>query len=241
MIIEIAKNYCELSKKAAKKAAGYINNNPDTLVCFAAGDTPLGMFRELVTMQSNGEVDLSSVWYAELDEWMGLGIKDTGSCARVMNDAFFKAVSKERVHLFDGLDNNTERQCRKMEDWIASHGGIGFTLLGIGMNGHIGFNEPGTPDAEGCFTVALDDVTKEVSRKYFGKELPVTTGITIGWRELLKARAAVLMASGKGKAPIIKTSLQGPITLDVPASLFQKHSALTVMLDEDAAELLGCI
>lgn len=240
MKIIIVENHNELSVLVAQKIATYINHNPNTLVCFAAGDTPLGMLRELVTMQSRKEVDLSSVWYAQLDEWIGLGIEDIGSCVRVMTDVFFGPanIPKERIHLFDGLDPDTNGQCRAMEKWIAAHGGIGLTLLGIGMNGHIGFNEPGTPDREGCFTVSLDDTTKSVSVKYFGAERSVSTGITIGWYELMQARTAILMVCGEAKAPIVKASLKGEVTVDVPASLFQNHSSLTVMLDKAAASLL---
>ena len=240
MKIITAKDYCELSLLAAQKTADYINANPGSLICFPAGDTPLGMYAELVAMQKRGEVDLMSVWYAQLDEWVGLGPGDTGSCIRVMADAFFvpACISRTRVKLFNGLDPDLERQCREMEDWLASHGGIGYAVLGVGMNGHIGFNEPGTPDTEGCIIVKLDDTTKTVSKKYFGKEMPVTTGLTIGWRTLLDARSVVFMAGGATKAPIIKDALEGPVTTRLPASLFQNHRDITVMLDKDAASLL---
>jgi len=238
MTVEISNNYNELSIQVSEKIAGYINAMPGTLVCLAAGNTPLGAFRELVAMQERGEVDLSSVWYAGLDEWIGLGPGDVGSCAQVMNEALYKHISKERIRIFDGLDSDEEKQCRDMENWIKSHGGLGFTLLGIGMNGHIGFNEPGASDAEGCFLVDLDDITKSVSKKYFGKELPIAKGITIGWRTLFNAGNVVLMASGKEKAPIVKAALQGPVTPDIPATQFKKHNKLTVMLDKDAASLI---
>ena len=240
MNIEITTDYNELSIKAAKKVADYINSNPNKLVCFAAGNTPLGMLRELVTIQDRGEVDLSTVYYAALDEWVGLGLDDAGSCVKVMTDVFYQpaGIPKKMIHLFNGLDKNTDRQCREMERWLSSHGGIGFTLLGIGMNGHIGLNEPGTPETEGCLSVPLADITKLVSFKYFGRELPITTGITIGLRTLLGACTVVLLASGSAKAPIIKSSLQGPITLSVPASLFQKHENIFAMLDKKAASLL---
>ena len=238
MIVEVANDYNELSVITAKKVAEYIKSAPGTLVCLAAGNTPLGVFRELVRMQELGEVDLSSVWYAGLDEWIGIGSDDEGSCAQVMYNALYKHIPVERIRIFDGLDTDSEKQCRDMEKWIASHDGIGFTLLGIGMNGHIGFNEPGAPDIEGCFTIALDDVTKSVSKKYFNKEQNVSTGITIGWRTLFEARYVIFMASGKEKSQIVRKALREPMTKDVPASLFREHKNLTVMLDEEAASLL---
>ena len=239
MVINVAEDYKDLSAKTAQKVAEYITANPDALICFAAGNTPLGVFSELVSMQDRGEIDLSACYYIGLDEWVGLGINDAGSCACVMHEALYNYIPKERVLMFDGLAEDVNGECRRVEDWINEHGGIGFALLGIGMNGHIGFNEPGTPDAEGCFAVVLDDVTKSVSKKYFGRERDVEFGITIGWRTLFNADEVVLMASGSEKAQIVKKSLQGEITPTVPASLMQKHSNLTFMLDKDAAGLVS--
>jgi len=210
MRIAIAEDYDELSEMAAHATAEYINNNPETLICLAAGDTPLGMLEILVDMHRHKEVDLSTVYYAGLDEWVGLGPEDIGSCAKVMSDAFYNpaGIPKDRIHVFDGLDKDIDKQCRSMEAWISHHGGIGFTLLGIGMNGHIGFNEPGTPDTKGCFSVKLDNTTKTVSAKYFGKSRPVSTGMTIGWRTLLDAQTGIIMASGELKAPIVKAAVE---------------------------------
>jgi len=241
MRLAIAADYDELSEMAAQAAAEYINNNPETLICLAAGDTPLGMLDCLVDMQRHGEVDLSTVYYAGLDEWVGLGPEDVGSCIKVMSDAFYgpAGIPKDRIHVFDGLDKDIDKQCRSMEAWISCHGGIGFALLGIGMNGHIGFNEPGTPDTSGCFPVQLDNTTKTVSAKYFGKARPVTTGMTIGWRTLLDAQTAIIMASGEAKAPIVKAAVEAEITLDIPATVFRNHKDMTVMMDSDAASRLN--
>jgi len=238
MKIEITDSYEALSKAAAKKAANYINNNPGTLVCFAAGDTPLGTFKELLLMQKEGNVDLSTVWYVGLDEWVGLGIDDKGSCIKVMHDSLYNYIPKERVRMFNGLADDIQKECSEIYEWIIKHGGIGLSLLGIGRNGHIGFNEPGTPDVEGCFTVELDEVTKSVSKKYFGKERAVTTGITIGWRTLLDSQEVILLACGINKAQIVKKAIEEDCTPDVPASMLQKHSTLTVILDKGAASLL---
>jgi len=240
MNINIYSNYDELSEKAAEQAAGYIRNNPGKLICFAAGETPLGMFRELISMQNRGEVDLSSVFYAELDEWVGIEHGETGTCEEVMTNAYYgpASIPKERLCMFNGVADDMEQECLKMENWISSHGGIGFTVLGVGLNGHIGFNEPGAPDREGCFTIPLDEVTIAVSSKYFIKEQPVYAGVTIGWRTLLKAGTAIIMVSGEAKAPVVKKAFEGPVTIDMPASVFQQHNDFTLMLDKDAAGLL---
>jgi len=240
MVIIIGENYEEMSLLAAQNVAAYINENPGKLLCFAAGTTPMGMFAKLIQMQNENLVNLSSVYYAELDEWVGLGYEDTGSCSQVMADNYYTpaGIPKERLHIFDGLDTDTKKQCNLMEEWIKKHGGLGLTVLGIGMNGHIGFNEPKAPDTYGCFTVALDDVTKKVSIKYFNKALPVEFGITIGWNMLKSANQVIFIADGEKKAPIVKASVEGAITDKVPASLLQNHANLTVILDKgSAAEL----
>jgi len=239
MNIQVHKNYNDLSLTVARHAADYINKNPGSLICFAAGNTPLGAYRELVAMQYRGEIDLSSVYYVGLDEWIGLGADDKGSCFKVMHDTIYEHIKKERIFMFDGLETDTEKQCRETESQIATHGGIDYTILGIGMNGHIGFNEPGTPDIEGCFTVSLDETTKSVSKKYFGESLPVTKGITIGWRTLYNAKNIVIMATGAEKAPIVSASVSGPCTADVPASLFRNHDNIIFMFDNEASLMLN--
>jgi len=240
MKIITVSDYNAMAVESAKIIAAYIKNNPGKLMCFAAGDTPLGTFAELIKMQDRGEVDLSSVYYAQLDEWVGLGPNDKGSCLQVMNEAFFGPanISKDKINIFDGLAEDQEAQCRKAEDWIKKQGGIGFALLGVGMNGHIGFNEPGAPDTEGCFIVELDDTTKKVSAKYFGKSLPVQTGITIGRKTLLDSGEILLQISGKSKAPAAEKTLKGEIGADFPASFIRNHKNAIIMLDEDAAGLI---
>lgn len=230
----IATDYQAMSRTGAEIVAKHIK--PGALICLAAGDTPMGMFKELIAMQHRGEVNLADAWYVGLDEWMGLGQADEGSCIKMMTDAFYGPanIPSERILTFDGLDPDTHKQCRQVEAWIAARGGITFTMLGIGMNGHIGFNEPGTPDQPGCFAVDLDDTTQSVSAKYFGKALPITQGVTIGWRTLHDAPAVLLMANGAKKAPIINQVLTGPITADVPASLFRNHPGATILLDKAA-------
>jgi len=240
MNINIYTDYDELSEKAAQKAAEYIRSNPGTLVCFAAGETPLGMFKELISMQNRGDVDLSSVFYAGLDEWVGLEPGETGTCYEVMTNAYYgpAGIPKEKLSIFNGVADDMEQECLRMENWISSHGGIGFTVLGIGLNGHIGFNEPGAPDREGCFTIPLDEVTIAVSSKYFAKVQPVNAGVTIGWRTLLKAGTAIIMVNGEAKAPVVKEAFEGPVTIGMPASVFQQHNDFTLMLDKGAASLL---
>jgi glucosamine-6-phosphate isomerase len=206
----------------------------------AAGHSPLGAFNELINMQNRREVDLASVWYAGLDEWVGLGSDETGSCAKVMREAYYAPakIPSERIRVFDGLAGDLAQQCEDMDKWITFHGGIGYTLLGVGLNGHVGFNEPRAPETKGCLTVPLDSVTLAVSGKYFKQNDKIAYGVTIGKQTLFEARTVVIIANGAKKAAIMKAALQGPITPGVPASIFQKHNDMTAILDKEAASLL---
>jgi len=236
----ITEDYATLSRTTAATVAAFIRANPDTLICLAAGDTPLGAFNELLKMQDAGEVDLSSVYYAGLDEWVGLGPADKGSCYQVMFDNFYTParIPRSRIHVFDGLAN-PDTECATMNTWLASHGGLALALLGVGMNGHVGFNEPDAPDAADALTVPLDNVTKAVSVKYFDKTQPVTTGVTLGLSALRKARQVLVMASGEKKAPIIKAAFATPPTPSNPASMLQGHRDLVLLLDKKAARDLN--
>ena len=231
----VTADYSELSRETARTAAQFIRENPNALLCFAAGDTPLGAFAELIKLQAAGEVDLSSVFYAGLDEWVGLGAQDKGSCRQVMYDHFYTPakIPPERIHTFDGLADPAA-ECAAMDAWLAVRGGIGMTLLGVGMNGHIGFNEPNAPHTDTALVVPLDNVTQTVGVKYFDKPQPVTRGITIGLNALRAARRVLIMASGAKKAPVIQRAFYAPPTPDCPASLLQGHPDLTLLLDKDA-------
>ena len=232
----IAGDYGELSGITAGRIASYIRENRNSLLCLAAGDTPLGAFAELVKMQSSGKVNLSDVYYAGLDEWIGLGPDDKGSCYQVMRDSFYNpaGIPREHIHVFDGLADPAD-ECGAMNKWLADRGPIGLTLLGVGMNGHIGFNEPGVRETDGAIIVPLDETTKSVSVKYFGKTRPVTTGITQGLSALLKADTVLIMASGKRKAALVKKALYGEKTAMFPASMLRDHPNLTLLLDREAA------
>lgn len=237
MNLVVAKDYRELSQKTAQTIAHYINANPDSVLCLAAGDTPLGTFQELIRMQQRGEVDLSSVFYAGLDEWVGLGYETKGSCRQVMFDTFYTpaCIDPARIHVFDGLNENQQRECDEMEHWIASHGGLLLSLLGVGMNGHVGFNEPHVPDRNGCVVADLDEVTKEVCVKYFGVKLAVTKGVTLGLSLLKSSKKLIVLANGSKKASIMRRAFCEMAAAELPVSLLQGHSDLSVMLDEEAA------
>jgi len=177
-------------------------------------------------------VDLAGVYYVGLDEWVGLGYDDKGSCKQVMSDNFYTPakIPPERMRVFDGLAE-PEAECEEIGKWIAERGGIGLALLGVGMNGHVGFNEPNGPGGGGAIVVPLDDTTKAVSVKYFGRTLPVTQGVTISLATLKQARKIIVMASGGKKREIIRKSFCFEPTPTIPASFLQDHSDLTLLTD----------
>ena len=233
---EVVADYTELSRRCAEVIAAFIRENRDSLLCLAAGDTPLGAYAQLVTMQASGEVDLSSVYYAGLDEWVGLGPKDKGSCYQVMFDHLYgpARIPGERLHVFNGLGDPV-LECKAMNQWLADRGPLALAVVGVGMNGHIGFNEPDVPAVDGAIMVSLDTVTKTVSTKYFGAERPVTMGITIGLNTLYQAQRILVLASGEKKAPVIQEAFYGPKTPSIAASMLQDHRNLTLLLDTYAA------
>lgn len=240
MKLLIGRSDKDFAEIGAQYIAKFIRGNPQSLLCLAAGDTPLGMYKRLVELQHQGEVDLNSVYYVGLDEWVGIGYETKGSCMQVMMDGFYgpAQIRPENMRVFNGLAENMEEECAQVEQWVADHGGIGMTLLGIGMNGHVGFNEPYTDPQKSIVLHDLDNVTEQVGKKYFdGKSCP-TQGVTIGIRLLSGAKQVCLVASGAKKAPILRKSLMEDPTVAVPASLMQLHEQLTVIMDQEAFRAL---
>ena len=240
MNVSVSQNAALLADKVAADIAAYINANPGALLCLAAGDTPLPAYHKLVAMQKDGLVDLSSVYYVGLDEWVGLGRETRGSCMQVMEEAFYgpAGIRDDRLCVWNGLCIDPHQEIERVVQFVRAHGGIGLTLLGIGMNGHVGFNEPGTGLPLGGILVDLDETTVSVSVKYFDTALPVRQGLTLGCGELKNARTLYLMANAQRKAPIVKKILKEAPTDKVPASLLTDHQNSCFYLDEEAASLL---
>lgn len=240
MRISTSPDYDSLSDAVAGHIADFAKANPGALFCFAAGDTPLGTLRRLVALQSANRVDLKSMYYVGLDEWIGLGYEDRGSCKQIMQDNFYgpAGIPADHMLVFDGLDGDLVGQAGRHLDFIARRGGIALTMLGLGMNGHLGFNEPGTsPEFEGGI-VDLDATTREVGKKYFRKAYALERGITVGLKTLRAAREVLLVASGEKKAEIVRAACAGKLTPDIPASLIMDHPHLELFLDRGAASRL---
>ncbi len=238
MRFHVHDDHSTLSEAVASSIATWINGNPGALLCLAAGDTPLDAYRRLIEMQQQRLVNLASVYYVGLDEWVGLGYDDRGSCIQVMRDAFYApaGIPGQRIVVFDGF-GDPGRECARVGEWIARHGGIDLTVLGVGMNGHIGFNEPddiGSEDAP-CHVAQLDETTRRVSAKYFGEPRAVAQGMTVSISALKQTAKVILMAGARETAPITARLSSTVPTPALPVSLLRDHPDIEVLLDRAAA------
>lgn len=236
----ICENSLLLCQKVAIDLRDYINAHPGSLLCLAAGDTPLLAYRLLIDMAKNREVDLNSVFYVGLDEWLGIGIETRGSCLQVMQENFYgpAGIRLENMLLWDGLCKNPQEEINRVMKFVKMHGGIDYVLLGIGMNGHIGLNEPGTDLVDGGVVTQLSETTIQVSKKYFDATIAISQGLTLGIGELKKAKTLCLMATSARKSKIVHSVLCGDQKRAVPASLLTDHPNSFFYLDSEAALLL---
>ncbi|MBO0936073.1 glucosamine-6-phosphate deaminase [Fibrella sp. HMF5335] len=216
-------DHAALSHHTADYIADLVRQKPDAVLCLASGDTPSETFRILAAMVQAGQLDLSQCRFIGLDEWVGFGPTDEGSCGYlVYRDLFTPAsIRPEQITYFDAKAADLQAECARVDAAIADFGKLDLLLVGIGMNGHIALNEPGTPFTLRCHVVQLAQSTIDVGQKYFTKPTPLSQGITLGLQHLTEARDVVLMASGARKAAIVHEALHGPITEQLPASIMQ--------------------
>ncbi|MBF2663494.1 glucosamine-6-phosphate deaminase [Listeria seeligeri] len=237
MKVVIKENPQIVAETISQKIIESVKEKPTSLICIAGGDTPLLTIEALIKANQAGEVDFSKTQFVGLDEWVGLGRETKGSCIQTLYDAFFdrlENVSSEQICFFDGQTADFEAECARVDAFIEACGGIDFILLGIGLNGHIGFNEPFVPVDVNCHVVELDNVTKRVMSKYFDTDLPLTHGISLGMQQILTAKEIYLVATGEKKAEIVQQVIEKEPTVSIPATLV-KQAIATLVLDEKAA------
>lgn len=234
MKIEVLENYDALSGHAARLIAVLVARKPEAVICIASGHTPLGVLKQLVEMSGRGEVDLHRCRFIGLDEWVGIPPEREGSCSYFVEEFLLKPlkIKREQIFFFDSMAADLEAECRKMDAAIARFGGLDLMLVGIGLNGHIALNEPGTPWNLYSHLSVLDEMTVTVGQKYFTEKTQMTHGITLGLQHLREARLPVLMASGSSKSAIVRQALAGGVTEQLPASIFQTLPHGLVLLDE---------
>lgn len=238
----IVKDYNDMSKQAAKLIAEEVTRNPKTVLGLATGGTPVGMYRELVSLHQQDSVDFSQAQSFNLDEYVGLPSLHPQSYRTYMNENLFAHINlpAEKTHVPQGDAEDLEAECKRYEQAIAQAGGIDIQVLGIGNNGHIGFNEPGSTKDTTTRVVALTQSTIEANARYFDsiQEVP-TQAVSMGIQTILGAKKIILLASGEAKAQAVSQMLEGEMTADVPASLLQLHPDVTVIVDEEAASVLS--
>lgn len=237
----VTKDYNDMSRKAANIISAQIITKPNCVLGLATGSTPVGTYKQLVEWYNKGDLDFSEVSTVNLDEYRGLDHDNDQSYYYFMMNNLFKHVNIDlsRTHVPDGTEADPEKACADYEEIVKSYGGIDLQLLGLGHNGHIGFNEPADDFPKVTHCVDLTESTIKANARFFEKIEDVPTqAYTMGIGTIFKARRILLIASGKDKAEIVKKAFCGPIVPQVPASILQLHPDVTVVLDEDAASLL---
>ena len=241
MRVIIAKDYNEMSKFAAEEMASDINKNPNIVLGLATGGTPVGMYKELIKMNKKEKVDFSNVKTINLDEYVGLDGDHDQSYRYFMNENLFNHININKNNTFvpNGLATDIETECKDYDKRVSELGGIDVQLLGIGNNGHIGFNEPNDFLNLGTHLTDLKNNTIEANARFFDSIDKVPKkAITMGLGGIMKAKKIILIASGENKADIIEKLVNGKITTQVPASMLQMHNNLVVIIDKDAAKNL---
>lgn len=225
-----------MSKAAAVIIGAKVAGKPDGVLGFATGGTPVGTYAELVAMNKSGVLDFSRITTFNLDEYFGNPVTDKNSYYYFMHDNLFNHINikKENVHLPDGMAPDAEKECKRYEAAIEAAGGIDLQLLGIGHNGHIGFNEPSDVFISETNYIKLTDSTIEANSRYYASRDEVPKfALSMGIGTIMKAKSILMLISGKDKKEIAEKALYGPVTPQVPASILQFHQNCTVILAVD--------
>ena len=239
MLVVIKKDYEEIGREAARMVARAVRSKPEIVLGLATGSTPLGLYKELIALHRAGSLDFSRATGFNLDEYLGLPATHPQSFHHFMEHNFFSHInlSRQNIHIPDGtVSRDYDGYCARYEQSIKSAGGIDLQILGIGRNGHVGFNEPTSSLASRTRLKALSRETIEDNRHFFSSESEMPKcAITMGIGTILDSRRVLLLASGRSKAAAVAKAIEGPITSSVSASALQMHPDVTFIIDEDAA------
>lgn len=232
-----AKDYQDMSRKAANIISAQVISKPDCVLGLATGSTPIGAYKQLVEWYEKGDLDFSQVTSVNLDEYKGLTRDNDQSYYYFMNDNLFSHVNinKENTHLPDGTEADSDKACADYNEVIKAVGGIDLQLLGLGHNGHIGFNEPADSFPLYTHCVDLTESTIKANQRFFASYDDVPKqAYTMGIGTIMSAKKVLVVVSGEDKAEIVKKAFFGPVTPQVPASILQLHPDVTVVADEAA-------
>ena len=232
-----AKDYKDMSRKAANIISAQVIMKPNCVLGLATGSTPIGTYEQLVEWYKKGDLDFAEVKTANLDEYKGLPRDNDQSYYYFMNSHLFSHVNIDpaNTHIPDGMEPDAEKECSHYEEVLAGLGGVDLQLLGLGHNGHIGFNEPGDEFTKMTNCVDLQESTIEANKRFFASADDVPKqAYTMGIGTIMRAKRVLLMVSGEDKAETLAKALCGPITPKVPASVLQLHNNVVVVADEAA-------
>lgn len=241
MRARIFPDYEAMSEAASDVVARKVKEKPTAVFMLPTGTTPLGMYRHLVEMFRSGEISFAKATFFNLDEYLGLPPDHPASYHVYMKENFYGLIDADpsRVFVPNGVAPDPEAECERYEAAIREAGGIDVCVLGIGRNGHIGFNEPGAPFDSRTRVVRLSESTRLVNAGDFESGRAPECAITVGMATIFESREVLLLASGTNKAEAVAAAVEGEVTEEVPASMLKSHSNATLYLDEDAASDLG--
>ncbi|KIC94974.1 glucosamine-6-phosphate deaminase [Flavihumibacter solisilvae] len=241
MKVFVADNYEEMSRMALQDVLQLMQLRTEPLICVASGDSPAGLYSQLVDEVRNKRIDVSHWNFVGLDEWVGLNGSDEGSCRYHLDNQLFNPlhVAEAKLRFFDGRAADMEKEIEEVESFIEKNNDIDVAIVGLGLNGHIGMNEPGTDATSRSHIAKLDPTTIQVAQKYFTGEQELTFGVTLGLETIFDAKHILLLVSGAKKAAIVKLMLEAEISTQIPATLFRTHPGLRIYLDKEAATLVA--
>ena len=236
-----AKDYADMSRKAANIIAAQVILKPDCVLGLATGSTPIGTYKELIKGYENGDLDFSLVKTANLDEYRGLEKSNDQSYDYFMKANLFNHINInfDNLNIPNGEHPDADAECKRYEEVVKALGGQDLQLLGMGHNGHIGFNEPADEFVKETHCVDLQESTIQANKRFFEKVEDVPTqAYTMGINTIMQAKMILVIVSGADKAEIVKKAFFGPVTPQVPASILQMHPNVVVVVDEAAASLI---
>lgn len=237
MKIYKAKDYKDMSRKAANIISAQVIMKPNCVLGLATGSTPIGTYDQLVEWYNKGDLDFSEVTTVNLDEYKGLPRTNDQSYYYFMHQHLFDRVNidPERTNVPNGMEPDAEKECGRYEELIRSLGGVDLQLLGLGHNGHIGFNEPGEAFEKETHCVDLTESTIEANKRFFASADDVPKrAYTMGIKTIMQAKKILIVVNGENKADIVERAFFGPVTPEVPASILQLHNDVTLVGDEEA-------
>ncbi len=232
------KNPETLATHTANYIIDLVKSKPNATLILTSGDTPVLTYKKIVEFAS--PADFEQVTIIGLDEWVGIPATSEGSCRYIVEENLLKplGINPNQYTFFDSMSPNLESECKRVDELLFSKGGADMIIVGVGVNGHIGLNEPGYSFENYCHVSELADVTIQIGQKYFKESTPLTQGITIGLKHLLEAKVAILIATGERKAEVLKQTIDQEPRVELPSTVFKLHKNSFLWIDEAAAQLL---